>query len=195
MRRGATAFGRSLLLAALLALTACAPAQPPRYTVFAMEGPPLAIVGGRLDDAGEPSLAGRMERSAMVGDGDIEIDYPSQNLACRGRLKGGPAGNGRVRGIIPCTGGDEPLFLLLTLGQHGPDQGAGVARLARGKVSAFDGAGGESELAQVEDLDISEEPPLLFFYHPWDEEAVRRYQDARSNVLRGLEKKNEGKAD
>lgn len=186
MRRPALA---ALLWAAFFCLLpACTPAQPPRYTVFAMEGPPLAIVGGPLDAAGEPSLTGRMDRACMVGDGEIAIDYPPQNLVCRGRLKDGPAENGRVRGIIPCTGQEGAVFLLLTLGQHGPDQGVGLARIARGEISSAKDLE-NPELVQVDDLVTSSEPPLLFFYHPWDQEAGRRFQEARENVLLGLDKK------
>jgi hypothetical protein len=109
-----------------------------------------------------------------------------------------------VRGIIPCTLAGVPeeqaVFLLLALGQHGPDQGVGVARLARGRaaVAADKPANSETsppESILIEDLEISEESPLLFFYHPWDAEAGRRYLEARDNALRGLEKKEGRKTD
>ncbi|MDR1124880.1 MAG: hypothetical protein LBM64_02295 [Deltaproteobacteria bacterium] len=202
MNRGKTAVARArpvclarplAALLALFVLSACTPAQPPRYTVFAMEGPPLAIAGGRLNDPGEASLFGHMDRTCMVGAGEIEIEYPPENLICQGRLKDGPAENGRVRGIIPCTLAGVPegqaVFLLFTLGHHGPDQGVGVARLARGRVSVAADKPENSETILIEDLEISEESPLLLFYHPWDAEAGRRYLEARDNALRGLEKK------
>lgn len=219
-------------LVAFLALASCASSPGPRYTSFAMEGPPLVIVGGSLFAPGPDSgsavsaaapvvaadlpLHGGLERSGMVGNGEIWLEYKPTGVICRGRLKDGPAPNGRIRGIIPCVfqggqGRPEPeaspgtVFMLLTLSQQGPDQGLGLAQFAspsdphappgQAEGAEKEAAATDAETVDIQDLHISEAPPLLFFYHPWDEEAARRYLDARETLQHNLMEKKKNKLD
>jgi hypothetical protein len=185
-------FPRSgLYLLFFLTLSACSYGPRPQITYFAIPGPPLALVAGKLDisakDGKEPAivLEGSMERTCMVGLGEIELkETVPGGLACKGKISGGPSEKGRIKAILPCG---NSTFILLTLSNRGPDQGVGLAQFARAESLPE-----SSATTRVEDLIISEEAPLALFYHPWADEAERRLGEVLVNMAEALTK-NAGK--
>lgn len=205
---------RCAALLACLLLAACG-GEPARVTVFAMEGPPLAVAGeqGELELLTEEAAAfpdadggtevsarpkvlvrervvfeGELERAGMVGNGAFMLKTPDNGKVCQGEIKSGPGYKGRIRGIVPCGAGE---FFMFTLNHHGPDQGAGIGRFAWARGWPASGRGVEEAAAAPEpeaaDLEIEEGPPLLFFYHPSMDEAKRRLTDMQANLARHLD--------
>ncbi|MDR2825587.1 MAG: hypothetical protein LBV76_02190 [Deltaproteobacteria bacterium] len=152
-----------------------------------MNGPALALVAGRLDLALKDGkdvpivFAGSMERSCMVGLGEIELTEAAPGgLRCKGSISGSLSEKGRIKAILPCGNSD---FLLLTLSNKGPDQGMGLAHFARAEHRTDKTEHMESSaVTRVENLIISEEAPLVLFYHPWDVEAKRRLVEVLLNM-------------
>ncbi|MDR1242058.1 MAG: hypothetical protein LBM00_04640 [Deltaproteobacteria bacterium] len=193
----------TLLCAILIFLPACSFEQPGQNAYLALNGPPLSLAGRRISAAvadGQDlplELEGNMERSCMVGLGEIELT--AMGLHCKGKINSPPSGKGRIRAVIPC---ENSMFLLLTLSNRGPDQGMGLAHFAgadhtralREPVSAEENealAGrpdAQKQPVRATGLEVSAEPPLLFFYHPWDKEAARRLGEALGEMADSLAK-------
>jgi hypothetical protein len=158
----------------LLLCSACSSPPQARLGSFALDGPPLALAGCKLNAVAEKgkdlplALEGSMERSCMVGFGKIELRDTERGLLCKGEINSPPTEKGRIRAVLHC---ENSLFLLLTLSNKGPDQGVGLARFVR------DASGQPAP-----------EPGLLLFYHPWDKEAARRLHDVLGDMAVSLTK-------
>jgi hypothetical protein len=198
-------FAHSALLCALLIfLPACSLEQPGQNAYLALNGPPLSLAGRRISVAvadGQDlplELEGNMERSCMVGLGEIELT--AMGLRCKGKINSPPSGKGRIKAVIPC---ENSMFLLLTLSNRGPDQGMGLAHFAgtddhtralREPASTEENealAGrpeAQKQSVRATGLEVSAEPPLLLFYHPWDKEAARRLREALVEMADSLAK-------
>ena len=122
-------------------------------TGYALEGPDLFIVG---EYKGMP-LEGTMERHVIVGIGKMEIRSVdrTRGFFCEARIKSPPQENLRIRGILLCAEGQA---LAVSMRPLGPDQGVGVGR-------------------QETDEDL-----LVFFFHPSQEEAERRFPQVRKDM-------------
>ncbi|MDR2892425.1 MAG: hypothetical protein LBV80_05000 [Deltaproteobacteria bacterium] len=201
----------SLFCLCLLTLlcAACGGGEAARVTVFALEGPPLAIAG----EQGELKFEGEMDRSCMVGSGHFKLVNLENGAICQGEINNGPSNKGRIRGLVSCG---DLRFLMLIMSNQGPDQGVGVGRFAYGSdangenrehaesnpndennVNTKHGEDAESgndsantaQTIALPELDIEAGDPLLFYYHPWIEEARRRLIDVRENVTINLQRK------
>ena len=160
MRSIATRLLAKPLLIALVGiaagLSACAGKmqESPAKSVFALEGPPLAIVAEYKGMA----LEGTMDRHVMVGIGKMELRSvkAEQGFFCEGRINQEPTEKARIRGMLDCT---EGVILFITLSNLGPDQGVGVGR-----------AGENQDL-------------LTMFYHTSKEEAQRRFPAIKEALM------------
>lgn len=174
------------LLAAALLLSACA--SKSKSTFYSLEGPPLAIAGeqdGRL-------FEGSMERTAMLGQGEMlfrqvndamglstgrakttpesaaaslkdAAENTSETLLCHGSIKSIPNENGHYAGGLMCNDGNALMFIFRSLG---PDQGVGLGSFIRpAENNALVGG------------------PLVFYFHPWQEEARRRLNQEKNAFL------------
>lgn len=184
---------RFAALAALLALAVCAwgcAAQPKGQAIMlALDGPPLAIAG----EAGDERFEGAMTRECMAGTGTFSIRSSERELFCDGRVDGGPGPKGRIRGIADCDDGSRLLFTLRNLGA---DQGLGIGRFVPGERpneqpdeqrGAEHGEAGMEYAPQPDYLGME---PLIFFYHPWDEEARRRLVPVKRDIRQAMESKD-----
>ena len=150
-------FALTLLLSLLL--SACGTQQPEGVShMYAMDGPPLSLVG----KLGDLAVEGSMDRTCMAGVGAINLHsrFIEDALVCGAVLDSPPDEKVRVKGILRCNNGG-PIFL--TLRNLGPDQGVAVGRR--------EGS---------EDL-------LIFFYHPSREEAERRLPEVLSDINKARE--------
>jgi hypothetical protein len=193
----------ALLCAILIFLQACSFEQPGQNTYLALNGPPLSLAGRRISATATDvrdlplELEGSMERSCMVGLGEIELT--AMGLRCKGKINSAPSGKGRIKAVIPC---ENSMFLLLTLSNRGPDQGMGLAHFAgadhpralREPASTEENnpPDGQPDTrkqpAWATGLEVSVGPALLLFYHPWDKEAARRLREALIEMADSLEK-------
>lgn len=157
---------RLAILLALLFLQGCAAAsenQPGGSPdLRSLEGPPLAIAG----EQGKRNFAGQMEREAMIGEGKISLE--GDGLVCAGEIITAPNQSGHLMGALHCG---EELRLILTFRPLGPDQGIGLAR--------FTGPSGKMLPGE----------PLIFYFHPWQEEARRRLEQEKPALLDIMQKK------
>lgn len=153
-----------LLLGLLLLLPACTVVERGGGLPPALDGPALAIAG----EQGARLFTGRMERACMLGQGEMKLE--SGALVCSGAIASLPNQSGHVGGVLQCGGGGA---LMLSFRNLGPDQGIGI-----GRVVAPDGK--------------TEAEPLIFYYHPWDEEARRRLAQEKPTMLEIIARKKEG---
>lgn len=153
-------FLAALLTALVLSLQACASGRG-SSALYSLEGPPLAIAG----EQGAAEFTGQMERGCMLGQGQMELQ--SGELICAGVIKSAPNNAGHIAAMISCG---EDNVLLLTFRALGPDQGIGLGRF-------FDKSGPK------------EEAHLIFYFHPWEEEARRRLEQEKDTLLGIISKK------
>lgn len=150
----------SLLALLMLALPGCA-GDGGSSVIYSLEGPPLAIAG----EQGERAFSGNMERECMLGRG--QLAFQAEELSCVGTIKSTPNEAGHIAAIIGCSGGK---VLALTFRTLGPDQGIGLGRF-------FNNSGPTGEAA------------LIFYFHPWEEEARRRLVQEKNTLLDIISKK------
>lgn len=128
---------------------------------YSLDGPPLTIAG----EQGETRFKGSMERECMLGQG--RMAFQSENLVCADTVKTAPNEAGHIAAVIRCEGGK---VLALTFRTLGPDQGIGLGRFIN-----REGPTGEA--------------PLIFYFHPWEEEAGRRLDQEKNTLLDIISKK------
>jgi hypothetical protein len=196
----------------LLLCSACSSNPQARLGSFALDGPPLALAGCKLNAVAEKgralplALEGSMERSCMVGVGKIELRDTERGLLCTGAINSAPSEKGRIRAVLRC---ENSLFLMLTLSNKGPDQGVGLARFVRDASGQLPPEPGPAPAEQdatagnnpappkasnfPTDSEIFKEEPLLLFYHPWDKEAARRLPEVLDGMAEALAKTARGK--
>lgn len=145
-----------LALAALilLPLQACASKGSPTI-LYSLDGPPLSIAA----DQGEKRLTGHMERECMLGQG--QMAFRSEDLVCLDELETMPNQSGHIAAMLRCSNGE---LLMLSFRTLGPDQGLGLGRFL------------------TEGGDVSGEP-LIFYFHPWEDEAARRLEQEKQTLL------------
>ena len=145
----------SLMLCALVVLpSACASSQTEGMShMYAMDGPPLALVG----KLGDLAVEGSMDRTCMAGVGMVSLHsrFIEDALVCSAVLDVPPNEKARVKGVLRCEN-NPPIFF--TMRNLGPDQGVAVGR-----------SEGSEEL-------------LVFFYHPSREEAERRLPEVLGDI-------------
>ena len=126
--------------------------------MYALEGPPLALVG----KFGDLAVEGSMERTCMAGAGKLTLHsrFIEDALVCEGTLDSPPNEKARVKGALICNN-SGPIFF--TMRNLGPDQGVAVGQSEGGK-----------------DL-------LIFFYHPSQEEAERRLPEIIHDITKARE--------
>ncbi len=122
-------------------------AKTPPTPGFVLDGPPLSVAA---EYDGVP-LEGTMERTAMVGLGEMFLVSPDKSLDCRAEFNAEPSEKGRIRGVLICT--DKHRFSV-ALRNLGPDQGVGLG------------------------LEPGNDKLLVLFYHPSPDEALRRLPQA-----------------
>lgn len=150
----------TVLLVVLLLLAGCA-SQSPQTVLYSLDGPPLAIAG----EQGETVFTGQMERSCLTAQG--EISFESSEMSCSGTLKGRFNQAGHIQAIIPCDNGE---VLALSFRSLGPDQGLGLGRFFNQAATSRGKA-------------------LIFYFHPWDEEAKRRLEQEKITLRDIIAKK------
>ncbi len=138
-----------LLLAVVLSLAGCG--KTPPQPGFVLDGPLLFVAA---DYNGTP-LEGTLERTGMVGLGEMLLASPDKYLDCRAEFNAEPTEKARIRGVLICT--DKHTFSL-TLRNLGPDQGVGLG------------------------LEPGKDEMLVLFYHPSPEEARRRLGQAVADM-------------
>ncbi len=181
-RRGA--FRRLAVLALLAALAGCsAPQKIMPVPLYALDGPPLAIIA----EYGGEHYEGSMTRTALVGSGSFELFGTFSGQTCQGDVDSPPNDRGRIHAALKCSDG---RIMLLSLRNIGPDQGVGVGRFVKPeefKERQEKQAGGEKNSP----LPVVEEDGnfMTVFYHPWLEEARRRFPELRRE-MEALAKKN-----
>lgn len=146
----------ALLLLPILLLQACAGQSSPT-TLYSLEGPPFAIAG----ENGPQRFSGHMERACLLGRGQMAFRF--EDKVCAGEIRSNPNESGHIRAVIRC---DDGQVLMFTFRSLGPDQGIGLGRFMTSE--------GETD-----------GQPLIFYFHPWEEEAARRL-DQEKIVLRDI---------
>lgn len=146
----------ALLAIIIFSLQACA-AKSSNNPHYSLDGPPLAIAG----EQGDKACSGQMARSSMLGQGQAAFQF--DGFVCADTIKSMPNESGHVAAILRCDNGG---VLMLTFRPLGPDQGIGI-----GRSMASDGK-------------IQGEP-LIFYFHPWEEEARRRLAQEKP-ILMGI---------
>ena len=119
----------------------------------------LAMNGPPLSIAGDMGghyFSGHMERSCMAGVGRMVLHNQTLNLLCKGETDNPASEKGRMYAYLSCT---ENKTMRVVYRNMGPDQGVGIGRV--------------EENPQV----------LLFYYHPWDDEAKRRAYELKGKML------------
>jgi hypothetical protein len=152
----------AVLAALLLPLQACA-GKGSAGMPRTLEGPPLALAG----EQGGKAASGQMERECMLGQGQMTLRL--DGFVCAGIIKSPPNASGHVAAVLRCEGGGALMFTLRPLG---PDQGLGIGR----QLSADGKIYGE---------------PLIFYFHPWDEEARRRLDREKPVILEIINKREQ----
>ena len=107
-------------------------------------------------------MSGAMDRSCMAGVGGILLYDRQSGLSCQGQMDRPANDKGRMYIDLACSNGDTITFVMRNLG---PDQGMGIGR--------FDNT----------------DESVTMFYHPCEDEAVRRLDQLREDIGAALEKK------
>ena len=147
-----------LLFAASALFSGCAPQGTPS-TLLSLDGPPLPILG-TLDNA---PLRGVMDRSCLAGVGSVALNLPGKTggtIFCKGIMDQPGNEKGRLYVELAC---DDGSAVVLALRNLGPDQGMGIGR---------HGATGDR---------------ITLFYHPSEDEALRRLARVREDLARAEE--------
>ena len=131
---------------------------------YSLDGPPLAIAA----EQGGKTCSGHMERASMLGQGGVAFQF--DGFVCADSIKNMPNESGHVAAILRCDNGE---LLMVTFRPLGPDQGIGIGR----NMSTGGRAYGE---------------PLIFYFHPWEDEARRRLEQEK-NILMDIINKREQK--
>ena len=148
------------LAAIILPLQACAGTGSPSVH-YSLDGPPLAIAG----EQGGKAFSGQLERTAMLGQGQAALRL--DGFICVDVIKNAPNESGHVAAILRC---DNAGLLMLTFRPLGPDQGIGIGRQLGQNGQAY----GE---------------PLIFYFHPWEEEARRRLGQEKPILMEIINKR------
>lgn len=173
MRRSSPGIFRiAPIMAALILLSSCA-VQQNMTTIYSLDGPELSIAG----EQEEILFEGSMERLSMLGQGNVSfrrMDNPEDEpaLICEGPIRATPNKQGHLSAGLICSNQD---ILMLTFRALGPDQGIGLGRFIRPSES-------NSVVGSA----------LLFYFHPWQEEARRRL-DQEKGALLGIISKGQDK--
>lgn len=141
------------LVSFFLLASSCGGAYREPSVAYSFDGPPLYIRGVLEDTA----LVGRMDRYMMVGIGKISVEStdPALPFQCEATLDSPPTEKGRIRGLMNC---DNNEIIYFTLRNLGPDQGVGVGTVHK------------------------KAKEMVIFYHPSDEEAIRRLPEVREDI-------------
>jgi hypothetical protein len=125
----------------------------------------LALDGPSLHVAAKSAshtLSGAMDRSCMAGVGGILLYDKTAGVSCQGQMDRPADDRGRMYIDLTCSDGGTIIFVMRNLG---PDQGMGIGR--------FEGSGESATM----------------FYHPCEDEAVRRLDQLRDDINAALERK------
>ena len=139
-------------------LCACADRQaPPPVIALSLDGPSLAVAASYAG----MTLEGSMDRTVMTGKGELVLTATNgADFSCTASVDSMPTQKARVRGFLLCTGDRRLPF---SLRNTGPDQGVGIAR------------------------ESAEGDLLVMFYHPSQEEAVRRLPEVQADLAKAQE--------
>lgn len=154
---------RHLPILALLLITAGCAAKGSPTILYSLDGPPLAIAG----DYGELEVTGHMERECMLGQGQIGLNI--DGASCLDSIKSAPNESGHISAILRCDTGE---VLMLSFRSLGPDQGIGIGRLMNAQGSVRGG-------------------PVIFYFHPWEEEARRRLEQEKDILMEIIKKREQ----
>lgn len=109
-------------------------------------------------------MSGAMDRSCMAGVGGILLYDRQAGISCQGHMDRPANDKGRMYVDLACSNGEAVTFVMRNLG---PDQGMGIGRFAGTDES------------------------ITMFYHPCEDEAVRRLDQLREDINVALEKKKQ----